>query len=290
MRFFSSIRRSIIDEMAPTTIDLSELQFIMPSSAALLIAEIDRAQRICKGDFKVHLIRSKTERINSVLDQIGFSALCGSKLGKDEVDQAQDELVRHWRYATGTRVNDQTERAFTDIQGRLAPALQDGMWVGISEAVGNAALHAYLEPRGTNRRRMGTKRWWMLSQVRDGLLGVTVADLGIGIPRSLPLKWPDTTLRQLFDRLVAKGPDERAIRAAMEVGATRTGKKHRGKGLPQIWKELRDVPGAMIAIYSNKGALNWDGKNKIESSQEFKDSIHGTVISWIVPVDDTKKS
>lgn len=164
------------------------------------------------------------------------------------------------------------------------------MWVGISEAVGNAALHAYLEPRGTNSRRMGSKRWWMLSQVRDGLLSVTVADLGIGIPRSLPLKWPVSTLSRIYDKIASKGPDERAIRAAMEVGATRTGESHRGKGLPQIWRELRDVPGAIITIHSNCGALGWNGQNNSEESREFIDSIYGTVISWTVPINDKQGS
>lgn len=251
----------------------------MPAAAVLMIAEFDRAKRILKEDFRVHLQPSDTARINSVLDQIGFSALCDTKLGDDELDAAKDELVRHWRFATGTRINDQTERAFVEIQGRLAPALQDGMWVGISEAVGNAALHAYLGPRGTDRRRMGTKRWWMLSQIRDGLLSVTVADLGIGISRSLPLKWPRTALERIYDSLTGKGPDERAIRAAMRVGATRTGKSNRGKGLPQIWQELRDVPGAIISIYSNRGALHWNGRRNVESSSEFDESIFGTVIT-----------
>ncbi|KZX88440.1 hypothetical protein A3718_03820 [Erythrobacter sp. HI0019] len=268
----------------PLTVDLTELTYLMPGAALLLIAEFDRAKQILGNDFKVQLIKSKTARINAVLDQIGFSDICDTKLGSEELDEAPDELVRHWRFATGTRINDQTERAFVDIQGRIAPALQEGMWVGISEAIGNSALHAYLEPRGADSGRMGAKRWWMLSQVRDGVLGVTVADLGIGIPRSLPLKWPRSGLTKILDGIAGKGPDERSIRAALEVGATSTGQKHRGKGLPQIWREIRSEPEAQISIYSNKGALHWNGKRNSEQSNEFQDNIFGTVISWTVPV------
>lgn len=286
LRFFAAFRRFALADDAPLTVDLSDLEYIMPSAAALLVAEFDRAKRIMKDDFNVRLLPSKSERINNVLDQIGFSAICGTKLGTEDIDSSPDELVRHWRYATGVRINDQTERAFTDIQGRLAPNVQESIWVGVSEAIGNAALHAYLEPRGTDQKRLGTKRWWMLSQMRDGVLSITVADLGIGIPRSLPLKWPRSSLGKILDGIVGKGADERAIRAAMVVGATSTGEKHRGKGLPQIWHEIRGTKDAMITIYSNRGNLRWDGRKNVEESQEFADSIFGTVISWSVPVQE----
>lgn len=286
LKFLSAFRKAVIDENQPVKIDLSDLAFMMPSAALLMIAEFDRARRLMDGDFRVTLIPSNTHRINAVLDQIGFSGICGTKLSNEELDQADDELVRHWRYATGERINNQTTKAFGDIQGRIAPALHEGMWKSISEAIGNACLHAYLAPRGTDSRDLDTKRWWMLSQEKDGELSVTVADLGIGIPRSLPLKWPTTTLMRVYDKIVGGGDDERAIRAAMEVGATRTGSKHRGKGLPQIWHDLRSDREGRIAIYSNKGALTWAAKGNKERSQEFGDSICGTVISWSIPVSE----
>lgn len=284
LRFLDKFRKHVIDNKGSVTIDLSNLKYILPAAAILLIAEFDRAKRIVGSDFRVILSPSETPRINQLLDQIGFSALCDQKLSDTEVDQADDELVRHWRFATGIRINDQTKRAFVEIQGRLAPALQDGIWVGISEAIGNSALHAYVEPRGTDTGRLGTKRWWMLSQVKDGVLAVTVADLGIGIPRSLPLKWPQSTLKNLMDRIRGKGSDERAIKAALEVGASSTGESHRGNGLPQIWQKIRNEKNAKISIYSNRGALHWNGQSGGEGSNEFADSIFGTVISWSVPV------
>lgn len=286
LRFFENFRTAVIERNQPVNIDLSDLTFMLPPAALLMIAEFDRAKRIMGSDFRVTLVPSKTHRINAVLDQIGFSSLCGTKLSNEELDQADDELVKHWRFATGERINDQTTKAFEEIQGRIAAALHEGMWKSISEAIGNACLHAYLAPRGTNTKDLDNKRWWMLSQEKDGVLSVTVADLGIGIPRSLPLKWPVSTLERVYDRIVGGGQDERAIKAAMEVGATRTGQKHRGKGLPQIWHDLRSDREARIAIYSNKGALIWIGKGNKESSQEFADSICGTVISWTVPVSE----
>jgi hypothetical protein len=284
--FFAKIRRHVIDLNQPVTLDLTELKYVMPSAALLMIAELDRAKRLMGQDFRVSLVPSTTHRINAVLDQIGFSNICETRLSNENIDEADDELVRHWRYATGERINDQTAKAFVNIQGRIAPALQQGLWKSISEAIGNSCLHAYLEERGTDSRDLANKRWWMLSQEKDGTLSVTVADLGIGIPRSLPLKWERSTLSKVYDRLIGGGQDERAIRAAMEVGATRTGQQHRGKGLPQIWHDLRADRNASIHIYSNKGLLGWTGRGDKENSQEFTDSIFGTVISWSIAVSE----
>lgn len=288
LKFFNDIRTLLIVQNTPIQLDLRKLQFLTPVAALLLIAEFDRAKRIMGKDFRVSLIRSETHRINAVLDQIGFSALCNSKLSDEKEDEADDELVRHWRYATGERINDQTTKAVMEIQGRIATTLHKGMWVGISEAIGNACLHAYLDSRNTDGRDLETKRWWMLSIEKDGILSVTVADLGIGIPRSLPLKWPRGTLSKVYDKLVGGGDDERAIRAAMEVGATSTSKSHRGNGLPQIWHDLRSDQRSQISIYSNKGVLSWSGVTKLETSSEYKDSIYGTVISWSFPARKTR--
>jgi len=208
--------------------------------------------------------------------------MCEANLEED--DAMHDEMVRHWRYATGERINLQTTQAFEQFEGRLADNLRKGMWRGISEAIANSTEHAYLEPRGTEGVRLGRKRWWMFSQERDNDLTVVVCDLGIGIPRSLPLKWEPGTLARIFDGVVGHGPDVRAIRAAMRVGASSTGKRHRGRGLPQIWHELRNLGAKGVIILSNCGMLVWDGESGQERAREFTDSIHGTVIAWQVPL------
>ena len=123
----------------------------------------------------------------------------------------------------------------------------------------------------------------MFTQERDGHLTVAVCDLGIGIPRSLPLNWSQGVLAQIFAKLPIGGsPDVNAVRVALEVGQTRTGKAHRGKGLPEIWRAVRGNPEAGILIHSNRARLAWDGKANKEHEAEFADSISGTLVMWTV--------
>lgn len=284
LSFIADLRRAIIDQNRPVVIDFKELQFAAAHAMLLFIAELDRAKRIMGADFRLKLLPSDTPRMNSVLEQVGLVDLCGGVL--DGQKSESDETVKHWRYATGERINETTEEAFMKVEGALAPPLVAGLWRGVSEALGNSTEHAYLEPRGTDSRRLATKRWWMFSQLRDNRLSVVVADLGIGIPRSLPLKWPRGTIAKLVGSFLGDGDDVRAIRAAMQVGASSTAKSNRGRGLPQIRNEMKDIEGASVSIFSNKGILIWNGEKKEEQFKERKDSIFGTVIAWSIPTSE----
>jgi hypothetical protein len=187
--------------------------------------------------------------------------------------------VKHWHFASGERVDDDTNEAFEAIQVRLSPAARKGMWRGFSEALINSVQHAYAAPRGTKGPDLNIKRWWMFTQERNGELTVAVCDLGIGIPRSLPLNWNSTILTQIRSALgLSSGVDVDAVKTALRVGQTSTGEKHRGKGLPQIWQAIRGNPGAGILIHSNKARLAWNSKDNKEFDHEFPDSINGTVV------------
>lgn len=247
----------------------------------LFVAELDRIKRILKDEFSVRIENVNKRIVNQVLEQVGVYKLCETPRG--EYDSTTfDESVKHWRYATGERVNEQATKAFENIEGLLSPELAKGMWKSLSEAVVNSVEHAYVAPRGVPGPRMGHSRWWMFSEERDDELSVVACDLGIGIPRSLPLNWQPTLLQRLKDSVIGEGPDVRSIRAALKLGATSTGKTHRGKGLPQIWNTLKDQGGS-VSIHSNCGILTWNAEKGEEFSQEFETSIFGTIISWTVP-------
>jgi hypothetical protein len=165
----------------------------------------------------------------------------------------------------------------------MSAQLKSGMWKSLSEAVVNSVEHAYLEARGTTSTRLGHSRWWMFSQEKDNVLTVAVCDLGIGIPRSLPLRWAPSALQKLLDSVTGEGQDLRAIRAALQVGASSTGASHRGRGLAQIWAELRNFDGASLMILTNKAMLMWNAKEKREYALQYSESVFGTMIVWEVP-------
>lgn len=282
-KFFHKLRELTLERKLKVILDFSETDVNSSPAMLLFVAELDRIKRILKDDFAVSIDTVKNRRVDQLLYQIGVYSICG--INKPSLAESSiDETVRHWRYATGERVNEQAERAFENIEGRLTPELAKGMWKSLSEAVVNSVEHAYLEPRGVNGPRMGHARWWMFSHEKDGRLSVAVCDLGIGIPRSLPHRWQSGLLTRAYDKFAGDGPDLRAIRAALVVGASSTHESHRGKGLPQIWNTLRSVPNASVTILSNHAQLAWNGEAKQEFSHEFSESLCGTIIMWSVDV------
>jgi len=286
-KFLSKLRQCCLIYRQKVILDFSETAPLTAPGMLLFVAELDRIKRILGADFSVGIENVRNRLVNQVLKQIGIYALC-ELANMNASDANFDDEVRHWRYATGERANERTNRAFENVEGRLSPELAKGMWKGVSEAVVNSVQHAYKEPRGVDGPRLGHSRWWMFSQEKDGQLTVAVCDLGIGIPRSLPMNWNPSILARLFEGLSSKGPDARAILAALEVGTSSTQEAHRGKGLAQIWNTLRAEPSAKIAILSNRGQISWDGRTKKEAAIEHDDSIFGTMIIWTVDIESGK--
>ena len=266
----------------PVIIDFSKATLLYPTGVLYLVAELDRLRRRGGAAFTVRQIEPQNEIANQVFQQVGICELCG----QDPPEQTDhfDESVRHWRYATGEKMNDAPGRALDRFEGRLSEALQSGMWKGVSEAIVNSVHHAYLEPRYDGFPGTDETRWWMFSEVRDGELTVAVCDLGIGIPRSLPLRWGATRIAALLSKFGLVRPEVAAVRAALEVGATRTEQENRGRGLPQIWEDMKSHTGSNIRILSNKALLSWNQKEAKETEEEFDDSIFGTMIIWSVPL------
>lgn len=283
LRFMNDLRNVLLDKNHKVILDFGETDVILPSAMILLVAEIDRAKRIFKEKFKVSIANVKNKVVKQLLVQIGMYELCDSKPPKLNSDEFEDN-VRHWRYATAERADEDTNDAFASIEGLICSNLRKGMWRGVSEAIINSVQHAYIAPRGVPGPRMNHKRWWMFSQEKNDNLTVVVCDLGIGIPRSLPLNWEETLLAKLMSPFTDQGTDAAALRASLTVGRTSTGQKHRGKGLPQIWAAVRGEKKAGILIHSNRARLSWSGETDSEACRQFEDSIFGTVIMWTVPV------
>lgn len=282
LNFFKEIRQKSLIENLKIVLDFSRCEFISAPAMLLFIAEVDRIKHIMGKEFDLYLSHIKNKNVKQVLVQIGFFELCDQIPPKLERSAFADN-VKHWHFASGERVDDDTNEAFGAIQGRISPEAQKGMWRGLSEALINSVQHAYVAPRGTKGPDMNVKRWWMFTQERNDKLTVAVCDLGVGIPRSLPLNWSETFLAQIRSALgLAGGADVDAVKTALRVGESSTGLKHRGRGLPQVWRAIRGDSGTGILIHSNKARLAWNSDDDREFSHEFGDSIHGTLVMWTV--------
>ena len=131
----------------------------------------------------------------------------------------------------------------------------------------------------------------MFAQEKNGRLSVVICDLGIGIPNSLPKTHEAGLVRrtlEAFSRAAKlKGyRDVDFIRAALEIGKSRTQQPGRGYGVAQLRAVIESIEEGSLRIFSNRGCYTYSKKlgNDIEKHDEYRTSIHGTLIEWSVPL------
>ena len=255
-----------------------------------IVAEVDRAKRMGRGD---QLIRCRLpggdERecriVCQVLAQVGLLERIGHSPLPSLSDAAEfDESVRHWRYATGTRVDEEPGDVLEAHEGRVAPALMTKINVGLTEALINSLHHAYRADRQDGCGPFRERRWWMFTHESDGKLNVLVCDLGIGIPRSLPYTWDRKLLRMLGTIFSTSPPDVASVRMALVLGESSTGEANRGKGLPQIWGATRLAAEGGVGILSGRAYIGYDSETGEDSETEFKTPLLGALVNWTISV------
>lgn len=264
IRFVTDLRSAILDRKR-VHIDFSETKRMFTCGTLLFISEVDRALRVTNASSYIECVYPRDRIVSQVLQQIGFYRLIGKRdrLNTDSFD----ESVKYWQIATGTQaLGQEFDPILSKYEGQITKALQSSLYKGVTEAMTNCSQHAYVEERGDGvSLEREEKRWWMFSQEKDGRLDVAICDLGIGIPRSLPRKkipgWIEA-INLFLDKfsLGGKSPDCAMIKAAIEIGATRTDLPYRGKGLRQIADVVVQSGGGRLTIHSNSGGYFYSPK------------------------------
>lgn len=281
-------------------LDFSKTKKMFTEGTLYLLAELETL-KITNPDIQFDLIPSKEIIVNQVLKQTGILELLGVSLNFKDIEF--DETVKYWKYSSGHKVEmDSAEDMLDDFDDLLSESSSTSIFNSITEAVTNCHHHAYLEKRFINDP-MKAKKWWIFSQEKDNKLSICVCDLGIGIPKSL-LRNTENVAEDWFSKLKnflkshkeKYDKDSASIKAAIEIGNTRTNLVNRGKGLNQIINQISTLCDhkASIAILSNKGSYIIN-RGMIEDrpltgivdgfSLPYKQSIDGTVILWEIPID-----
>lgn len=265
-----------------------------------LLAELETLTLI-NPSIKFKIIPSKETIVNQVLEQTGILKLLKQTLKFE--DGEFDESVKYWNYASGYNSEiDSADSMLDDFEQILSEKTSKDVFTSLTEALTNCHHHAYEEKRYPIDIK-NIKKWWLFSQEKDGVLTVCVCDLGIGIPRSLTRNAPTvkddwfSNLKEFIKLHKEKyNNDCAAIKAAIEIGNTRTNLPNRGKGLNQIINKINTMTGhkVSIAILSNYGSyiINRGFVTDLPTTDimdaiavPYTESIDGTVIVWQIPLD-----
>lgn len=144
----------------------------------------------------------------------------------------------------------------------------------------NVLHHAHLGIREDGLNLKDENSWWMFVQLRDDNITVVFCDLGLGIPKTLPIVRPG-----LWKKLISLNvtQDANIIEHALQDSVSRLQTTGRGKGLKQLIEVVTKTNQGTVSILSNKGRLHYNTDGEI-TMQNYGDSICGTLIHWTIPV------
>lgn len=260
------------------TLDFTDTRKLVSAATLLLKAELARLIRITTPNVRFRCIGPRNRKVAQVLKQTGIFKLLEHR---SSVVPTYDDVV-HWRSATGNLVDGaRYDQVLGHYDGVIPESVANGLYLGLTEAMTNCHHHAYIAQRQDGMNQTNEpKEWWMFSQEREGSLTVVFCDLGVGIPETLPIKQPG--LWQRLKTAVGAPTDAEAISEAIADSRSRTQKHYRGKGLRQLVEVIERTPGADLILYSNRGC--YISNQGSVSTQNFDDSILGTLIGWRVPL------
>lgn len=282
LRFLHKLKRLTLVHKQRVQVDFRGTVRMHPEGTILFAAELDSITRSAGGNFLVRCNRPRDRIVAQVLQHLGLFTMMGFKANAP----ITSDNVKYWRVNSDSLVDGRhTESLISDYKDFFSEAESQKLYKGLTEAMTNSKQHAYTQPRGDMSSSKLEERWWMFSQLKNETLSVSICDLGIGFKRSLlqGKNWASNMVMSVVEALGGGKRDSTFIRAAFELGKSRTKDPHRGKGLQELKTVIEEV-GGWLQVMSNQGMYRYGVANKNEATADFDDSIFGTVISWSVPV------
>lgn len=280
--FIKSIKDAI-DKKFKVSISFEDTEYISAAAMISLLAEIELLV-IRHNPIKViYFSHPKDKKIESILKQVGFYDL----LKKEKRDTPEYDDVTFWKFASGVCSEPiETKRMFQEIKAEIEIKASKKLYRGVIEAMANSVEHAYLDSKGQICEPEDTKRWWCFAGIKDDRLVVVICDKGVGIPKTLPMT-QGSNLDLLFQLLrITKRTDSAYIKTASSLKETRTGAKHRGKGIADMKRVVDMLNSSRLTIFSNRGLYRYKGKTSpmLEALSDFKHSVNGTIVEWNIPL------
>ncbi|NOI60892.1 hypothetical protein [Vibrio coralliilyticus] len=267
---------------------------------------------------KIRIIFSKeNQRVNVTLKVSGFHSLCqGRKIKPDFSGEKALSVVS----GVGGKYRDEIvdfiqHRAY---KNKMDP---DTEWIygdAVQETINNVRLHAYPEKEDKD------KKWWLLCEIINSQLFLTIYDQGIGIPKTVtdrdwflqsfeaeyPEKYQEIleditnsgiekgVLSSLKNRImfVKKWTDPQLVYLSMIGDVSGTKKNKHGQGSKSIKALVSSTDQGKLWVYSNEGVYlleNDAGTSDTDGTDEGKGiaiqlprSLDGTLVQWNISLNE----
>jgi len=266
LKYFHSFENAVKRNGGITGVDLSEIVTMTCDAILYLLAQVNTLGARYPGT-RIAGNEPENPKCKKVFRESGFYdfvQVAGRTTPKGEAtltvrsgDEVESEVA-------GEVIN----FALDKLKDMESPASKRA-YNTIVECITNSHDHAHKGGLSSNRR------WWVMATFLEeqGVVHFSCVDNGVGIPK--------TAKKRLPEHLRWKSIDAEVIRSALEgkIKRTRTGKHHRGKGLPQMYKDTKNGYVSNLHIISNNGSalVTSDGEIEIE---QYDRKFYGTILSW----------
>ncbi|MGQ3211612.1 MAG: hypothetical protein ACT6T2_10910 [Shinella sp.] len=277
------VRRSRLQRLY---IDLKPIKTLSVPVAIVLAAEFHRWKLMRNVGLRVRESHLWAPTVRNLLSDLGVFELLDIKPVTDEIGEDNFTLARLMSGQTtdGEKIAMVQERFRSVLDGFTN---NPEMFAGLMEAAENAIAHAYPADY-VPRHAFAGHRWWAAGclDMKRAALRFFVFDQGAGIPHTLPsatfYEHVRARISSAFGDMFPN--DSVMLKAALEVGRTRTGEDHRGLGLQRMSEVVTGSPDGYLRILSGRGEIVYHADETIEARDHDR-SIGGTLIEWNVSAD-----
>ena len=286
LEFLNKLRIASDNKRCRLYVDFKQIQSITSSCALVLASEFDRCIQIrgAIGRLKVLEFDKWKDEIKFLFRDMGiFNLLQINNIPKNFYNEKSISPVKYFKFIKGNSVDGNDVLKFKDIVKQITSGIpnEKKLQIAITEAMDNVFSHGYPDDY-IACSYLKKKLWWLSASYdkEEHKLNFMFFDQGIGIPESLKQNHSNL-IGKIFDLLT---DDDRLIRAATVVGRSSTGKRHRGRGLPQIIDYIQSYQNdGYLRITSGKGTyiLSKKYNEKLKRISYINNySINGTLIEW----------
>lgn len=282
--FFSDIR-TLIQEGRNVRIVFMETESVSAEALIYLLGQVHKL-RLVHGGHRITGTYPKSERIERLFEESGFlDALRVKRRGAVKRGSSTTRFLKcksDVKIASAEIPKLREELLGKDLQ--MPKPVARVVYRALTEAMINVKHHAYHNKSVGLPKVQG--RWWLGAQLsrKRNLFTLTFYDAGVGIPKTLPRRYGWEQIRGILSLLPLFEPDDgQMIKAAIELGRTRTKEDNRGKGLLDLLKLIDQVGDGSIRILSRHGCYRYEAGKEADTENDGY-FVEGTLIKWELPL------
>jgi anti-sigma regulatory factor (Ser/Thr protein kinase) len=286
--FLAEIRNVALRKRRNLRLVFDDAKHILPGAMLCLVAECYRCRNIDTKNPRVTGNYPADPGVTRILQDIGFFDLL--EVHNPLPPQSDNFPLEYIKVSSGNRaVGEQAERLKVALLGdeiHMDSVASTKLYRGLTEAMTNVVHHAYPGEISSGVPRL-RNRWWLVGHIdkKQRELMVMFFDQGVGIPATLPLRYPDEYINTILAGLRLSDPnDGHLIRAAMRIKRSQTLESHRGRGLNDFRAFIDQCGGGSLRIISRRGLYAYTA-DRNETSAALKTNLGGTFIEWTVPLE-----